>query len=423
MTGIRCLLAIGRSVSRAAIRGTAGAHALGGFVVRAIIPLYRAWWTIRRVSARARYHGVGMLLYALSSRATVYAAFTIAVLVVAAQSLHAREYGGFVGERALLSVLIEQNAPESVEETVEGLAVRPSLPSFRIASVHASVQPIVLGAEATAAAPLTSNFSVLQPVLTDDAVTDDGRAGIEGYAVESGDTPSTIAERFGLATETILWENKLQPWSLIQPGETLRILPVDGVTHTIQRGETLERIAERYRADAEEILEENRLVDADDLTIGDLLIIPGGRPPQVIAPPRPKPTAIVRKPQLPIPTVAGKFLWPSAGGYRISQYFTWRHHAIDIAIPLGTPVFASEPANVVSSGWISGYGYQVLLEHDNGIRTRYAHNSRLLVRKGQRVERGETIALVGSTGRSTGPHIHYEVFVNGTRVNPLQYLR
>lgn len=417
------LLAIGGMVSRSADRAGSRISTWSGVLARTIIPVYRAWWTFRRITAQSPRRGTETVLRILSSRFAVYAMFVIAVLGVASQSLHAKEYGGFVGDQAFLAAFIERDAPEIVEDVVEGVATRAALPAFRVASVHAAMQPIVLGAEVTAMqAPPSSGFAIVQPILTDAAIADAGRAGVERYTVETGDTPSTIAEQFGLATTTILWENTLQAWSVIQPGQTLRVLPTDGVTHTVQRGETLERIAEKYRADAEDILEFNALVDADDLTAGDLLIIPGGRPPQVIAPkPEPKVRRIV--PAVPLPSITGKFLWPSIGGYRISQYFSWRHHAIDIAVESGTPVFASDAGTVVSAGWLGGYGYQVLIDHGNGIHTRYAHSSKLLIRKGQTVERGQTIALVGSTGRSTGPHIHYEVFANGNRLNPLQYLR
>lgn len=412
-------------LSRGALHMGARFHVLSNFLIRAIIPFYRAWWTFRRVTARSPSRGMETMLRMLSSRALVYAMFMVAVLVVAAQSLHAKEYGGFVGDRPLLAAFIERDAPEAVEELVEGPATHAILPMFRVASVYAAMEPIVLGAESTAATePPTTGFAILQPVLTDAAIADAGRAGVELYTVESGDTLSTIADHFGVATNTILWENHLQAWSLIQPGQTLRILPIDGVTHTVLRGETIEKLAEKYQADAEDILEFNKLVDADDLNAGDLLVIPGGRPPQVIIP---KPIApVVRRiatPAIPLPSISGKFLWPSTAGYRISQYFSWRHHAIDIAIPLGTPIFASDAGTIISAGWLTGYGNQVVIDHGNGLKTRYAHSSKLLVQKGQTIERGQMIALVGSTGRSTGPHIHFEVFVNGTRTNPLQYLR
>lgn len=422
--GLKCiewLFATGRALGWLGNRLAVGSALLMARIVRACIPLYRLWWTMRRVSVHGRLHGTEAVVRLLTNRFVLQGIFAVIVLVIAAQTIHAREFGGFIGKRALLSSFITSDEADLAEETVEGPALPTQRSTFRAASVSSALQPTVLAAEAVfETPPATAGFALIQPILTDAAVEETGRAGIQTYIVEPGDTPSTIAERFGLNTSTILWENKLSVWSTIRPGDVLRILPTDGISHTVGRGETLEAIAKRYSADAEEILEFNRLVDADDIDVGDLLIIPGGRPPAVVAPP------VIRRPTrpaLPLPSIAGKFLWPSEAGYRISQYFTWRHHGVDIAVASGTAVFASEAGTVVSSGWIRGYGYQVLLDHGNGLQTRYAHNSKLLAAKGQSVTRGQPIALVGSTGRSTGPHIHFEVYAHGARVNPFRYLR
>lgn len=423
--GLKCiegLFAIGgalRSIGRLFAAGSIG---LGGRFVRGLVPLYRAWWTLRRTSVHWRVHGLDALFGALTSRIALHGIFAIIVLGIAAQTLHAREFGGFVGERPLLAAFITNEEEDLAEETITGPATKQPRSTFRAASLSTAFQPTVLGVEATiATTPSTAGSTLLQPILTDAAVEESGRAGIQLYTIETGDTPSTIAERFGLHTSTLLWENKLSAWATIQPGDALRILPTDGVTHTVARGDTLEKIAQRYSADAEEILEFNKLVEADDLEVGDLLIVPGGRPPTVVAPPVVR--RVAPRQSAPLPSIPGKFFWPSESGYRISQYFTWRHHGVDIAIAQGTTAFASEAGTVVSSGWIRGYGYQVTIDHGNGLKTRYAHNSKLLVVKGQQVGRGQPIALVGSTGRSTGPHIHFEVFANGVRVNPFTYLR
>lgn len=414
------LFAIARAARWFGTHGSTAIPVLGRACARVIIPCYRLAWTFRRVTHTARRRGIAQLIVALTSRTTAYAAFVVIILVVATQSIHAREYGGFVGAQPLLRQFVVGDLEEVAAEVVAGPAPRVSGPTFRAASVQSGLTPTVLGATvAFQAPPPTAGFAIVQPVLTDTAVEDSGRKGVTSYTVEEGDTPSTIAERFGLRTTTILWANSLTSWSLIRPGQTLVVLPTDGIMHTVKRGETLEKIAARYRADAEETLEFNRLVDADDINVGDVLIVPGGKPPAVIAPPAPA-RVIVAK---PLPSIPGKFFWPSIASYRISQYFSWRHHGVDIAVAHGTPVYASDPGTVKSSGWISGYGYQVTIDHGNGLQTRYAHNSKLLVAKGQQVERGQQIALVGSTGRSTGPHIHFEVFANGVRVNPFQYLR
>ncbi|MFH1098386.1 MAG: peptidoglycan DD-metalloendopeptidase family protein [Candidatus Uhrbacteria bacterium] len=420
------LFAVGRGGCCIGRALAAGAVSSGVFIVRGVVPTYRSWRLLRRFVARTEFAGLERLIAFLANRYAAHAVFIVIALAFAAQTIHARERGGFFGEQRPLLAAFLGNAEEldatggdEGEEIVLGPSVSSNRPTFRAASV--GLQPTVLGAEIFAFPTSSAGFAVVQPILTDAAVVDTERAAIREYTVETGDTISTIAEKFGLNVSTVLWANKLQSWSVIQPGNRLIILPTDGVSHTVKRGETLESIAKRYGADAEEVLEFNRLIEADDLEIGDILIVPGGRPPAVIAPPAPP--VIRRQPSLPLPSIAGKLLWPSAGGYRISQYFTWRHHGLDVAISKGTEIFASESGMVISAGWLSGYGNQVTIDHGNGLKTRYAHSSKLLVVKGQTVTRGQVIALVGSTGRSTGSHIHYEVFANGTRVNPFQYLR
>lgn len=378
---------------------------------------------LRRLVARAPLSGGQWVAKILAHRLTMSAVFTVVVLIVAAQALHAKEYGGFVGERPLLTSFITSDLEDdAATETILGPATVSARPTFHIASVSAAFGASAAGPEARVPTVSIANAILVQPILSDAAAAENGRAGIQTYTVEDGDTLSTIAEKFGITTQTVLWENKLSALSTIRAGDQLRILPIDGVSHVVAKNDTLDAIAKKYSGDAEDILEYNDLVEADDIESGDVLVIPGGRPPTVIAPVAPRRVPVL-KPASPLPSIPGKLLWPSAAGYRISQYYTWRHHGIDIAIAQGTPVFASEGGTITYAGWMAGYGYQVTIDHGNGFKTRYAHNSRLLVKKGEQVARGQTISLVGSTGRSTGAHIHFEIFVNGVRVNPFQYLR
>lgn len=245
------------------------------------------------------------------------------------------------------------------------------------------------------------------------------RTDVVAYTVQIGDTISGIADAFGISANTILWENNLTAYTIIRPGQTLTILPISGIRHKVAKGENLGKIAAKYGVDTAAIVAANKLASADDLQIGEPLLIPGGKKP------RPVPTYALRRPSAaPAPAGAGRLLWP-ATCRRITQYFGWRHTGIDIACPYGSSVYAAETGQVIKAqgGWNGGYGIMVVLQHADGTQTVYGHNSKLFVSVGDEVTRGQTIAAMGSTGRSTGPHVHFEIRAGGYRKNPFSYLR
>ncbi len=255
------------------------------------------------------------------------------------------------------------------------------------------------------------------------------RDSVVGYTVELGDTVSSIAQQFGISINTILWANNLTARSLIRPGDELSILPVSGLIHTVKSGDTLSKIAQAYSVSEDEITNSNRLSGV--LKINDDIIIPGGVKATVVAAaPSITPSTgigiisdLVKSTNAPeASTTSGSMLWPTEG-HRITQYFSWSHTGLDIANKQGTPLYASEGGTVEFSGWSNGYGYNVVINHGGGKKTRYAHASQLFVAVGDQVVRGENIAAMGSTGWSTGPHIHFEVIINGVRQNPLNYIK
>ncbi|MBI4457851.1 M23 family metallopeptidase [Candidatus Uhrbacteria bacterium] len=252
------------------------------------------------------------------------------------------------------------------------------------------------------------------------------RTQITEYVVQPGDVIGSIAERFGLRVATVLQTNGLGARSLIRPGDKLTILPVDGVRHKVKKGDTVAALAKLYKAEAGKILEMNSLVDSSPLAVGVEIIVPDGRLPP---PPPPKPTprlaTDLRNIFVPPTAVAGKMLWPTAVR-RITQYYGRRHTGVDIAGPVGTPLYAADDGIVEFSGWNrGGYGNMTIVNHQNGLYTRYAHATKNLTKVGAVVKKGDIIALMGSTGRSTGPHIHFEVMVSSVsrRTNPLEYIR
>jgi LysM repeat protein len=254
------------------------------------------------------------------------------------------------------------------------------------------------------------------------------------YIVESGDVLSTIADKFNITVNTVLWANNLTWTSMIKPGQKLTIPPGSGINYDVVRGDTLASIAKKYQADTQKIITANDLSSASDLQIGDLLFIPDGVKPAQIASSYKPPKVTETKPSTgsaysddyvaPASDIATgtKLLWPVLS-HRITQYYSWRHTGLDIGDKTGNPIYAAEDGKVERSGWSNGYGNNVIINHGNGIQTLYGHASKLLVKTGDTVSRGQTIALVGSTGWSTGPHLHLEVRENSARKNPINYIK
>ena len=246
------------------------------------------------------------------------------------------------------------------------------------------------------------------------------RRGIITYTVQTGDTLYGLAQKFSISADTIMWANgRLEDHpDLLEVGQVLTILPVDGIYHTVQKGETLASIAKKYKVDVSAILEcEYNNLEGADIVPGQKIIVPGGKKPY-------KPR-VVHVYKGPIPKGAAKgtgaFVWPTSGV--ITQKFWARHKAIDIGAPTGTPVVAADSGYVVKAGWSKyGYGNYIVIDHGNGFQTLYAHLSAILVQVGQSVAKGTRIGSVGSTGRSTGPHLHFEIRYNGVQRNPLGYL-
>jgi murein DD-endopeptidase MepM/ murein hydrolase activator NlpD len=256
------------------------------------------------------------------------------------------------------------------------------------------------------------------------------RTVITNYTVQNGDTISAIARRFGLSVNTILWTNNLTDHSLIQPGDNLIILPYSGILYTAKSGDTVAGLASQYGVDINQIFNANNLTAG--LKIGQKIIIPGARPKStVVATTRSAVnnnytglSAIRDLIKAPTVRVSGSTMtWPTVG-YRITQYFSWRHTGVDIANKIGTPIYAADDGVVTISqgGYNGGYGNTIVIDHGSGKKTRYGHASKLFVKVGDIVKKGENIAAMGSTGRSTGPHLHFEVLINGVRYNPLNYI-
>lgn len=259
---------------------------------------------------------------------------------------------------------------------------------------------------------------------TSTIISEKPRAEIVEYKVAPGDTVSGIAQKFGISIDTIRWANDLPSISAIKPGQTLKILPVTGVIHKVGKGETIYSIAKKYATDPQGVVDFPFNTFMNDeifaLAVGQTLIVPEGIMPKE------KPWApgvyIARKtPDAGVVSATGAFVWPTGG--TISQAFRWYHQGIDIANRGGPAILAADSGRVSAADWAGGYGNRVMIDHGNGFQTLYGHLARIYVAPGQTVNRGDQIGLMGSTGRSTGIHLHFEIFRNGAKVDPLAYLK
>lgn len=270
------------------------------------------------------------------------------------------------------------------------------------------------------------------------------------YKVQNGDTVSGIASRFGISAKYISWNNVdiLSDVDTLAPGMTLQIPMVEGIVHSVRFGETVSEIAARYDAKARDIVEfrANGLAgDPNRLREGTLILVPGGRvvplapqaaprpaptpapavvaasAPRVAAPPPPAPVPAAAV--APAPASAGGWVWPGTGPLT-SPYGPSHPLGIDIGTGYGAPILAARDGTVTFAGGnpCCSYGYHVIIAHDGGYETLYAHLSTLTASLGQKVRAGDIVGYSGTSGRVTGPHLHFEIHRNGTTMNPSAFL-
>jgi murein DD-endopeptidase MepM/ murein hydrolase activator NlpD len=280
------------------------------------------------------------------------------------------------------------------------------------------VRPVVIAPTATISPSVT-----LTPTATSDNLLDPvsevepswaergGRAEIVTYTVQTGDTLWSIAAQYDLDVDTLRWSNpelERNP-DMLSVGTELVILPVKGIYHTVEAGETLASIAKQFGVSEADILNYplNQMSSPDRLLVDQKLVIPHGR--KDVARPVPQPSG------------DNLFAWPIVG--TVTQNFSAQHPALDIGAPYGSQVYAGRAGRVVRSAWArTGYGYTVIIDHGEGWQSLYSHMKGEWVSVGDWVEQGQLIGEVGSTGNSTGPHVHFEVRLNGKQVNPVEYL-
>lgn len=272
---------------------------------------------------------------------------------------------------------------------------------------------LVGGGSMRAATPPTTFSPQVLGALVGGAEFEDSRNVITEYLVEEGDSLWSIADKFDISLNTVLWANDLNKSSLLKPGQKLVILPISGIVHHVKSGDTISGIAETYEGKAEEIISFNRLSDEGDIFIGDIVIVPDGQMPVS--------TSVYAPAWVPI--ADSYFICPISVPCRITQGLHW-YNAIDFSHGnCGEPVLAAAAGTVQrvkltnsASRWaFGGAGNHITILHPNGVVTMYGHIAKSLVLPGQQVSQGQIIALIGGqpgtpgAGLSSGCHLHFGV--------------
>lgn len=388
-----------------------------------LLAIYRWSFPLRLALQRIVAPAKNALLYPLTTRSVAHIFIGLVTLVVTTNSIAAKEIKTTSdGQGSLLShfIVSEDEDPLTIVYPQKEATAIPQNDSVLAKSDAATPAE-------EADTSVNETTALEKPMLSETTASGTPRREIVVYAVQGGDTVSTIAERFGISAASLLWANGLSEGSFIKPGQNLNVPPVSGVLHTVKRGDTIGAIANKYKASADSILEFNQLADAGAIEEGQVLVVPGGsiNEPGAAPSPAPQPGVSNEGPNVAPPSVQPSgpgLLWPT-GSRRINRGFLGYHPALDIDGDIGSPIYAAADGVVESVIYQRyGYGYHVIINHGNGRKTLYAHAAKIFVKPGQHVTKGQTISTVGMTGRTTGPHLHFELIINGGKVNPLGYL-
>lgn len=414
----------------------------GAFVFRHfLVPAYHAIFLMRRWLQRIYLPARNRVLFLFSNRFAIHGAVIgIAIITISfnmqTKEVRAEEFG----QESILSTLLSGDGGTIIQEVTAEETIVPVPVSYQDETTLSTTlareldyESVLLGTDLIANTEGTA-LSVGSTGSETEASTAK-RDEIETYVVQDGDTISTIADQFDISITTLLWANDLSVRSTIRPNDELSILPVDGILHTVKQNDTLSKIAAAYSVEGADISSFNKLADENDLVIGEVLLVPGGEK-QAPAPARS--VASVRNiftPESSAPPAASNAS-PSAGGDMIwptdlrlittyyGQYYKFgRHYGLDIDCKFDNNNYAAADGIVTYSDWQSGYGYLVEIDHGNGLTTKYGHHARLYVSSGDSVSQGDPIGMCGTSGLSTGTHLHFEVLVNGKTVNPLNYIQ
>ncbi|MGI6253316.1 MAG: peptidoglycan DD-metalloendopeptidase family protein [Aminivibrio sp.] len=316
-------------------------------------------------------------------------------------------------------------------ETMSDIAISYGVPLCDIVKANELKNPDRLAEKQLLLIPESTEAvdATLEEVLTRKARVAAAREKVKpvkvtAYVVAQGDSLWSIANSHNLEIDSLYGSNDLKNPDLLKPGATLRIPNQDGVFYKVKKGDNLDKIGKAYGIPAERIKKGNDDGVLDGaLKAGQEIFLPGARPATTVS--------AAQKKSGGISAGSRSYRWPVIG--RINSPFGWRRHpitrrrdfhtGIDIKAPRGRVIKAAKAGRVEYAGWMGGYGRVVVVRHNDGLSTLYAHCSSLSVRNGQSVSQGQTIARVGTTGRTTGPHLHFEVRKGKSPTNPLKLLK
>jgi murein DD-endopeptidase MepM/ murein hydrolase activator NlpD len=334
--------------------------------------------------------------------------------------LTARELASYNGLKDLHSLKIGQKLriPAPAVQQAQAPVPKPAAVAFKAPAV-----PLVLAPKPEQPGQVAAVTPAEQKAEKPQAKPSEPTA----YTIRSGDTLSKIASRHGIKTATLASANGLSAEDTLSVGKVLKVPHADGVYVKLRAGESLSHLATRYGVKASAIQEANQISDPRALREGQMLFLPGAEPQEAKRDARRERGDFKQASRGLIGdlgrAVGKNFVWPTAG--KVSSYFGERggrqHHGVDIPRPKGSPIHAAKAGTVISAGWNGDYGKCVDISHGKGVVTRYAHCSKITVKPGDKVEKGELIGLVGETGRASGPHLHYEVRIGGRPVNPAKF--
>lgn len=251
------------------------------------------------------------------------------------------------------------------------------------------------------------------------AIAEDARP-ITTYEVKRGDSLSSIANAHNISIDALAYANGIETEDqLLHAGQQLVIPPAEGAVYTVRDGDTPDSVAAKFDVKVDVIIGAYNLnFEPQNFAPGKQIFIPGATVPAIKRSETPRQIAIPLSPQQ-LPPMTGRLQWPVNGV--ITQYFWWGHTGVDIAAPYGTPIMSSLDGVVVATGWVAVGGLRVCVQGGDGFKVCDYHTSAIYVSVGQEVKRGQTIAAIGLTGVTTGPHVHWEVWLNGVQVNGLLY--